>query len=143
MLTYNGMQEGFSEWIATMRKTVKASLYIEVSTYVSKFGEVVILLGLNDTDILAVCVVFSGLLFFLLWFSLGGALVFAPPPPPPPPPLPLGAENWRINPVTLFLIDGMLNFQTCSNMFTIYIWCQTLDKVSYYPESLLQRNKAV
>ena len=59
MLTYNGMQEGFSEWIATMRKTVKASLYIEVSTYVSKFGEVVILLGLNDTDILAVCVVFN------------------------------------------------------------------------------------
>ena len=59
MLTYNGMQEGFSEQIATMRKTVKASLYIEVSTYVSKFGEVVILLGLNDTDILAVCVVFN------------------------------------------------------------------------------------
>lgn len=59
MLTYNGMQEGFSEWIATMRKTVKASLYIEVSTYISKFGEVVILLGLNDTDILAVCVVFN------------------------------------------------------------------------------------
>ena len=59
MLTYNGMQEGFSEWIATMRKTVKASLYIEVSTYVSTFGEVVILLGLNDTDILAVCVIFN------------------------------------------------------------------------------------
>ena len=54
MLTYNGMQEGFSEWIATMRKTVKASLYIEVSTYnISKFGGVVVLLGLNDTDILA------------------------------------------------------------------------------------------
>ena len=59
MLTYNGMQEGFSEQIATMRKTVKASLYIEVSTYISKFERVVVLLGLNDTDILAVCVVFN------------------------------------------------------------------------------------
>ena len=34
-----------------MRKTVKASLYIEVSTYnISKFGGVVVLLGLNNTD---------------------------------------------------------------------------------------------
>ena len=59
MLTYNGMQEGFSEWIATMRKTVKASLYMEVSTYISKFGGAVVLIGLNNTSILAVCVIFD------------------------------------------------------------------------------------
>ena len=49
----------FLDLIYFPRKCGNAIENRAASTYISKFGEVVILLGLNDTDILAVCVVFN------------------------------------------------------------------------------------